>query len=466
MQKQKRTNNKPSKKAKKINSSRNMTAVSVPAARSFKVTTRQPVIKAAGSSVRISHREYLSELSGNNNFAVLDFPVNPGLPTFPWLSGIAQRYEFYSIRSMSVHYVPRCSTSAAGTVVLAIDRDVKDANPSDFRSIMSYEGAQSSVPWNSIILRARATSQKLFVRMGEPEIGTDQRMYDWGKILIASLAPSPTLFGDVYLEYDIEFSVPEVHNEVNLGVTSLKTEGTSDYHRSAKGTEEVVQVLEEIVDAVGDAGIPIPQAREGFRKSFQNMAVKSVLKPVSYTVKSTPDNDSRYYASKRQIGLSEVRAIVLPKGRYHFAFSGIMTFKRNSGTETYFTLVSDQTAEASSGLGPAGGLLDLANSTSTFENVVIQCRAWNPVATNWSISGVTNSRILYRSPVVLNLIGAASIVCSVEFDIELDPSGTNPAVAQFTAPGLDFFTDTYNIGLYCADIDALKWEITKLAETD
>jgi hypothetical protein len=68
-------------------------------------------------SVLIRHREYLGEISGSISYDVKrSFEINPGNPdTFPWLSGVAARFQEYRIRGLVFHYIPSSGNAVSGT---------------------------------------------------------------------------------------------------------------------------------------------------------------------------------------------------------------------------------------------------------------------------------------------------------------------------------------------------------------
>lgn len=67
-----------------------------------------PMMHNASQTVVVRHREYLTPIKGSVGFKVgRFFPIQPGDPnTFPWLHGLAVKYQQYKIRGMVFHYVP------------------------------------------------------------------------------------------------------------------------------------------------------------------------------------------------------------------------------------------------------------------------------------------------------------------------------------------------------------------------
>lgn len=184
---------------------------------------KPPTITPAKNSTRIMHREYVSNITSgptNNTYSVTSFACNPGMPAvFPWLSGVARNWEKYKFHKLIFHYVPRCSTSTAGSVMMAFDYDSADADPVSDQTILSYDNCQDSAPWNS--LKLVCPSGKLaegplqrFVRHAVLPSNLDIKTYDVGKVCVASSdCQGSTPLGRVFVDYDVELFIPQVPPE-------------------------------------------------------------------------------------------------------------------------------------------------------------------------------------------------------------------------------------------------------------
>lgn len=70
-------------------------------------TFKTPSISNEGSSIIVRHRELISDLSASASFQPGSRRINPGdADVFPWLSGIASRYEKYKFRKLKFTMVP------------------------------------------------------------------------------------------------------------------------------------------------------------------------------------------------------------------------------------------------------------------------------------------------------------------------------------------------------------------------
>jgi len=92
-----------------------------------------PMFGKGSRSIRIRHREYVTDIIGSTTFSVAAYAINPGSKTlFPWLSGIAQSYQQYRIHGMVFYFnstsadALNSTNTALGTVIMATNYDVNE----------------------------------------------------------------------------------------------------------------------------------------------------------------------------------------------------------------------------------------------------------------------------------------------------------------------------------------------------
>jgi len=169
-------------------------------------------------SIRVAHRECLGELSSSSSaFAILKtVNINPGLvATFPFLSGIAQRYDKYRIHKLKFYFETESSTAATGSLMMTFDYNALDAAPVTKVAMMAYTGAVKTVPWLDAccVFRTSELLGDLWIRTGG--IGTaDLKTYDPATFYIAvsGLNGTNSLSGDLWVEYDITLKDPSEAN--------------------------------------------------------------------------------------------------------------------------------------------------------------------------------------------------------------------------------------------------------------
>jgi hypothetical protein len=177
-------------------------------------------VKSSSSGlVRIRHREYITDvLTGSTGsvFTVAQFlGINPGLAsTFPWLSGVANKFESYRFRSLRFLLESQVPTSTNGAMFMAIDFDAADPQPNSKQQMMTYKTSVRSPIWTDCCCQPNPEElHKLgpekFVRQGALAANLDIRTADVGNLIVATVAGSTGLAAaELYVEYDVELITP------------------------------------------------------------------------------------------------------------------------------------------------------------------------------------------------------------------------------------------------------------------
>jgi hypothetical protein len=149
---------------------------------------------------------------------------------FPWLSGIAMMYEKYQFLDLCFEYVSRSPTSTSGMVVLSYDQDPSDVYPTeDEAGRRRMLAAPGSVAGNSWLSSKCHVPHSVIVQLGERFIRNqaeattiEPRTADSGIVWVGAFGvPTSQLLGDIFVEYKIRLSVPQI-----TGVSApLDTEG-------------------------------------------------------------------------------------------------------------------------------------------------------------------------------------------------------------------------------------------------
>jgi len=193
-------------------------------ARSSRNTTRKPRMASKNGNFRIRHREYITDLNTVVAFAVSTFPVNPGMSqTFPWLSGLAQRFEKYKFHQLRFVYETTTSTTTIGSQLMALDYDAADGPPPSKAAMMSYAGATRSAYWANDSIQLRTDNKNRYVRVAQLDSHLDIKTYDVANFIEGgSGAAAVVQCGELYVEYDVELSIPHL-----LSVSSLPSVGAA-----------------------------------------------------------------------------------------------------------------------------------------------------------------------------------------------------------------------------------------------
>jgi hypothetical protein len=148
----------------------------------------------------------------------LKLPINPGdARTFPWLNGVALRFEKYRFTMLKFHYYPTCSTLESGGVSLCPIYDPADPVPTNRSGLLNAEGVVRGAVHNELCLtipqnRMRRTDT-MFVRNTHEGLSdpNELRLSDLGYLAVSLSDSSLNVnLGDIFVEYTIELSSPRV----------------------------------------------------------------------------------------------------------------------------------------------------------------------------------------------------------------------------------------------------------------
>jgi hypothetical protein len=227
----------PSSNAKLVtqssqNSGRQQSTVSVGVANSRQQKSARPKVVQSSQHCRVNHRELIGSVEGSSGFTVEDsFALNPGIAlSFPWLSGIARNWEQYKFNKLRYCYYPRTGTSTPGSFMMAPDYDAADVAPVSEQVASSYVDSVEDAPWKEIIChlkpdRLKGISPFKYVRTETLGANLDIKTYDSGNIHIITLDGTAVSWGKLWVEYDVEFKIPQIRPTGQLIVAGGKVNG-------------------------------------------------------------------------------------------------------------------------------------------------------------------------------------------------------------------------------------------------
>ena len=172
----------------------------------------------ANGSVEICHREYLTDILSTTDFNLLQFPINPALPsTFPWLSKIAQNFEQYQIDGLIFEFKSGSSdalnstNTALGYVVMATEYNSLAPGYQNKLQMENAIFACSTKPSLSAIHAVECAPMQsplniLYTRTGFENIGaSDIRLYDLGNFSLATVGMQAVgaNLGELHVSYKI-----------------------------------------------------------------------------------------------------------------------------------------------------------------------------------------------------------------------------------------------------------------------
>jgi len=194
-----------------------------------------PAMHSNNQTVTIRHKEYLGEVKGNQTFSVVEaLQINPGNSrTFPWLSGVATRFQEYRIKGMVFHYIPSSGSAVAsadaalGTVMMVTSYRASDTPPSNKVEMLNEYWASESVPCSEFCHPIECDPKEnpynvQYVRSGEVPAGDSRMLYDLGVTYVATSGQQVTgkVLGDLWITYEVELKKPIVASNVTHTISS------------------------------------------------------------------------------------------------------------------------------------------------------------------------------------------------------------------------------------------------------
>lgn len=178
-------------------------------------------VKRGPRKMVLQHDEFVSDILGSEDFAIFNtYSLNPGLPSvLPWASGIAQRYEEFSVKNWEFYYKPTSGEVVSGTnpalgyVLLGVQYNPYDAIFASKQKMLDYDGVVEGLPSKPLGIRVNTkSSKKLYVRNSDATIATgpDLRFDDLGYLTVAvgGQPASGNIIGELHCRYTFEFITP------------------------------------------------------------------------------------------------------------------------------------------------------------------------------------------------------------------------------------------------------------------
>lgn len=186
-----------------------------------------PKFGSSKTGTRITHSEYLGDITSTTAFTVANYTINPAnAATFPWLSTIAGNFEKYrfrglvfSYRTLSSEY--NASSQSLGAVIAAAQYDVYDPPFASKQIMENYATAVSTKPSNSLFFGVECKPSstacpELYIRNQPNSTLGDNRMYDLATFAIATQGmPNSYTAGELWVSYDIDLFYPNINYSLN-----------------------------------------------------------------------------------------------------------------------------------------------------------------------------------------------------------------------------------------------------------
>jgi hypothetical protein len=188
-----------------------------------------PVMHKGDQSIVVRHREFITTVLSSETFQVRSsFDINPGnVYLFPWLAGIASRFQEYKVRGMVFHYVPTsgsavASTNAAlGSVMLQTSYRASDKPPASKIEMLNEYNSNEAVPCDAFCHPIECDPKEnpfniQYVRSMDLPANEDKLLYDLGTthVAVSGCQTTGKPIGDLWVTYEVELKKPIVASNV------------------------------------------------------------------------------------------------------------------------------------------------------------------------------------------------------------------------------------------------------------
>lgn len=235
-----------------------------------------PMMHSSNDSIRLTHREYLGDVSSSVAFTKTTYPVNPGISsTFPYLAALAGNFQEYSFKGLVFEFKStsanalNSTNTALGSVSMVAQYRSDLPAPASKIALLNEMWAVDTKPCDSIILPvecdpAECPMKVQYIRSSGVPAGSDIKMYDLCNVTIATVGSQATaVVGELWVSYDVELYKPIVSlNASTLAANCAHYVGTNPSGTYFTGTT-VSQSFDDIGLTIAANAITFPPRLQG-----------------------------------------------------------------------------------------------------------------------------------------------------------------------------------------------------------
>jgi hypothetical protein len=307
-------------------------SIGTPLARHTRLVSGVPLRRNHALGEYIENSEYVgnvtvsvdSDLATGQAFQLKDFVLNAGDgATFPWLSIVAQGYEYYKFERLEFIFISRMPATVQGELLMVIDSDPSDPTPANPQELMVAPNAVTDNVWTDIECNAVPSALNNFVTggghgyyvsNGPSAQGSDARLVNCGRLWVAtegfghtSAAPEEERIGTLIVRYRCKLSVPNSEKRLVVNGT-VETPVTQPgdllpkISRVYAGPIEPPALVNNVASRIFDAAFGVPTALPANGTNIGRFAADTIAK---YTWR----NLAQYFSPTKN-------SFILPKGRF------------------------------------------------------------------------------------------------------------------------------------------------------
>lgn len=188
-------------------------------------TNDVPSFSGDGTVTRITHQEYIQDITSSTTFNVTNWLINPGNPAlFPWLSNIAVSFEEFEFKGLIFMFKSTSATAVGstntglGSLIMATEYDVVDPNYATKVEMETSDFAVSGVPCSNYLHPVECDMKqnvlgRMFVNTATTTAGypDDPRFSALGNFQLATVGmQSASNIGELWVAYDVELRKPQI----------------------------------------------------------------------------------------------------------------------------------------------------------------------------------------------------------------------------------------------------------------
>jgi len=266
---------------------------------SLRASNSIPMMHNTGQTITVRHKEFIATINGSSAFQVQRFfVIQPGdQNTFPWMSGVASKFQQYRIKGMVFHYVPTSgyavsgANPAIGSVMMQTSYRANDNPPTSKVEMLNEYWASESSPAETFCHPIECSPQENpfsihYVRNNAIVANDSPLLYDLGVTYVATqgMQSSGNPVGDLWVTYEVELSKPIVASSVidntssallssTTGITSTNPLGTLTLSASGQTLPITVtggKTIQFPTGRLGDYMVTIAYSFSGALTNFNN----------------------------------------------------------------------------------------------------------------------------------------------------------------------------------------------------
>lgn len=162
----------------------------------------------------VEYREYVTDMAGlaGGNFNNLGFGIAAdNVKLFPWLAGVARRYESYKFDKLHFEFETSAPTGARGSLMLSVDFDATDPAPVSKSEVLQSRNAVRTPVWAAVTYRCEREDlnkrASFFTKRKSTDVTTNLNTVGFVNITTYGTADT-NVVGELWVTYKVRLMTP------------------------------------------------------------------------------------------------------------------------------------------------------------------------------------------------------------------------------------------------------------------